>query len=104
MAQYPNLNGLIEDRDTKIKELAKEIGVSTKQIKRWKDGTSEMGIDKLVKICTYYSVSADYILGLPRGLEWHGDEGCKLGNFPMKSPILYTGDFIRDGHDQSGAF
>lgn len=71
MAQYPNLNGLIEDRDTKIKELAKEIGVITKQIKRWKDGTSKMGIDKLVKICTYYSVSADYILGLPRGgLEW----------------------------------
>lgn len=70
MAQYPNLNGLIEDRDTKIKELAKKIGVSTKQIKRWKDGTSEMGIDKLVKICTYYSVSADYILGLPRRLEW----------------------------------
>lgn len=34
MAQYPNLNGLIKDRDTKIKELAKEIGVSTKQIKR----------------------------------------------------------------------
>lgn len=70
MAQYPNLNGLIEDKDTKIKDLSEQIGVSTKQIKRWRDGTSEMGIDKLYKICLYYHVSADYILGLPRGLEW----------------------------------
>lgn len=70
MAQYPNLNGLIEDKDTNIKDLSEQIGVSTKQIKRWRDGTSEMGIDKLVKICLYYHVSADYILGLPRGLEW----------------------------------
>lgn len=70
MAQYPNHNGLIEDKDTKIKDLSEQIGVSTKQIKRWRDGTSEMGIDKLVKIYQYYHVSADNILGHPRGLEW----------------------------------
>lgn len=48
----------------------KVIGVSTKQIRRWRDGTSEMGIEKLEKLCRYYHVSADYILGLPRDLDW----------------------------------
>lgn len=44
--------------------------VSTKQIRRWRGGTSEMGIEKLEKLCRYYHVSADYILGLPRDLDW----------------------------------
>lgn len=70
MAKYPNLNGLFEDENTTMKELAEKIGVSTRQIQRWKDGTSEMGIDKLVKICKHYNVSSDYVLGLPRGLKW----------------------------------
>lgn len=53
-----------------MQDLAKVIGVSTKQIRRWRDGTSEMGIEKLEKLCRYYHVSADYILGLPRDLDW----------------------------------
>ena len=61
MKQYPNIDAIIEDSD---------IGVSTKQIHRWRDGTSEMGIEKLEKLCRYYHVSADYILGLPRDLDW----------------------------------
>ena len=69
MKQYPNIDAIIEDSDTKVQDLAKVIGVSTKQIRRWRDGTSEMGIEKLEKLCRYYHVSADYILGLPRDLE-----------------------------------
>ena len=70
MGIYNNLNGLIEDGRKTQAELADAIGVSTKQIQRWKAGTSEMGIDKLKKICILYGVSADYILGLPKGLSW----------------------------------
>lgn len=47
MKQYPNIDAIIEDSDTKVQDLAKVIGVSTKQIRRWRDGTSEMGIEKL---------------------------------------------------------
>ena len=60
MKQYPNIDAIIEDSDTKVQDLAKVIGVSTKQ----------MGIEKLEKLCRYYHVSADYILGLPRDLGW----------------------------------
>lgn len=41
MKQYPNIDAIIEDSDTKVQDLAKVIGVST-----------------------------DYILGLPRDLGW----------------------------------
>ena len=70
MSYYKNLCDTIEDSESKIKEVADYVGVSTKQIHRWKASTSEMGIDKLKKICQYYGVSADYILGLPKGLQW----------------------------------
>ena len=70
MKQYPNIDAIIEDSDTKVQDLAKVIGVSTKQIRRWRHGTSAKGIEKLEKLCRYYDVSADYILGLPRDLDW----------------------------------
>lgn len=46
------------------------VGAAGEQVRRWRDGTSEMGIEKLEKLCRYYHVSADYILGLPRDLDW----------------------------------
>ena len=70
MSYYQNLCDTIEDSDSRIKELAAAIGVSPKQVSRWIKGSREMGIDKLKKICEYYQVSADYILGLPKGLAW----------------------------------
>ena len=33
-------------------------------------GKRYMPIDILAKFCQHYSVSADYILGLPKGLQW----------------------------------
>lgn len=70
MKQYPNIDAIIEDSDTKVQDLAKVIGVSTKQIRRWRDGTSEMGIEKR-RSCAGTTTSApDYILGLPRDLDW----------------------------------
>lgn len=64
------LKSLIEDTDTNIQELAEKIGVNRKQIQRWINGEAEMGIYKLRKICEHYNVSADYILGLPKELNW----------------------------------
>lgn len=60
----------IEDSNKTVVEAANYIGVSTKQVHRWKkqDG-AEMGIFKLAKFCEFYGVSADYILGLPEGLD-----------------------------------
>lgn len=64
------LKDLINDHDITQEQLAKIIGVHRKQVGRWINGQSEMGIEKLKKICEYFQVSADYILDLPQGLNW----------------------------------
>lgn len=37
---------------------------------RYEQGAQEMGIAKLRALCLALGVSADYLLGLPRGLSW----------------------------------
>lgn len=70
MEIYERVQALIEDNDTKIQELAEYIGCNRRQITRWTtDGKTEIGIYKLKKICEYYGVSADYILGIPEGMK-----------------------------------
>ena len=71
------LQELIQDHDMTQEDLAAIIGVHRKQIGRWINGQAEMGIDKLKKICEYYKVSADYILGLPDDLSWPRKENLK---------------------------
>ncbi len=65
-----NIRDLRIDHDETQEQLATLIGVSRKQIGRYENEEQEMTIDKLIKICLHYRVSADYILGLPKGLGW----------------------------------
>lgn len=58
------------DADELQKDLAEKIGCSEMQIRRYEKDLSEMTISKLKTFCQHYGVSADYILGLPRGLDW----------------------------------
>ncbi len=64
------INDLIEDGNIQVQELAEIMGVTRQQIARWRKGTSEPGAYKIKQLCKIYRVSADYILGLPRGLDW----------------------------------
>ena len=43
-------------------KLAKEIGVHTTSVSRWLDGKPITG-DNLSKVCAYFSVSVDYLIG-----------------------------------------
>lgn len=58
------------DRDHDQKTTAEILNVSEKQIIRYEKDRQEMGIQKLREFCMYYHVSADYILGLPKNLDW----------------------------------
>lgn len=64
------INGVIEDGDKKRTDLAKYLKVNRREIYRWENDQSEMGIQKLKEFCECYKVSADYILGLQEGLNW----------------------------------
>lgn len=59
------ITALLEDYEISMTELAEAIGCNTKQIQRWKKDEAEMGIYKLIAICNYAEVSADYLLGIP---------------------------------------
>lgn len=58
------------DNDESQRTLSKEIGYHHIQIARYETGENKIPLDYLIKFCKHYNVSADYILGLPKGLNW----------------------------------
>ena len=58
------------DHDESRRQPAAAIGYHQVQIARYEMGHSTPPIAYLVKFCEHYRVSADYVLGLPWGLEW----------------------------------
>ncbi len=58
------------DADETQRDLATAIGVNHVQWAKYESGVNEPPIRYLLKFCEHYNVSADYILGLPKGLNW----------------------------------
>lgn len=58
------------DKDLTQEDAAAALETTRQQIYKYENCTQEMTASKLRTLCLYYNVSADYILGLPRGLEW----------------------------------
>lgn len=61
---------LREDHDLTQEEIAKKLNIKQVQYWKYETGKQALPIRHLITLCTYYGVSADYILGLPRGLSW----------------------------------
>ena len=59
-----------KDKDIGQKEIANYLQISQQQYSLYETGRRAFPADMLPKICLYLHVSADYILGLPRGLDW----------------------------------
>lgn len=67
MSYNERLVKILNNGQATAKEIAEYVGVTERQVFRWRAGNCEnMGIDKLKRICQYYKVSADYILGLKK--------------------------------------
>lgn len=58
------MRDLREDNDKTQQEIADMLGTSQTMYARYERGANEMPIRHLIKLCQYYGVSADYILGL----------------------------------------
>lgn len=52
------------DRDLKQSDIAEICGVSDAAVGHWENLKRDMRIDCIVKLCSFYGVSADYVLGL----------------------------------------
>lgn len=57
------LNALRQERKLKIKEVAEAIGLSPMAYNHYEWGDREPSIDVLVKLCDFYAVSADFLIG-----------------------------------------
>ena len=58
------LRELRKEKGVMQKEVAKAIGVTANAITNYETGTRQPTDDILIKLCKYYNVSADYLLGL----------------------------------------
>ena len=65
MSNYrERLRGLREDHDLTQAELGRILNKSQQGYNHIEAGRAELKIDDLVKLCKFYNLSADYIVGL----------------------------------------
>lgn len=70
MEYYQKLKALREDKDISQTIIAQKLGTTQQQIYKYENGIQEMTVMRLKNLCEFYKVSSDYILGLPKGLDW----------------------------------
>lgn len=54
--------------------LAADLGVSQRTVSHWELGELEPSLKDMENLCIFFGVSADYLLGLPKGLSYPEDE------------------------------
>lgn len=64
------LRQLREDHDKTQKEIAAYLGIEQTVYSRYETGKNDMKPFHIIALCKYYGVSADYVLGLPKGLPY----------------------------------
>ena len=64
MIYSQRIRDLREDKDLKQKELATILGTTQQYYGQYEIGKRQLPIEHLKKLCIFYNVSADYILGL----------------------------------------
>ena len=63
--KYPErMNALRQDNDLSQEQVAKVLGVAQTTYSQYELGKRQIPIDTLIKLCKFYNVSTDYMLGL----------------------------------------
>lgn len=70
MEYYERIKIIRTGKDITQEEIGKAIGISKQQYGKYENGTHLMPIPYLIKTCNYLKISADYILGLPKNLQY----------------------------------
>ena len=58
------IRDLREDHDLTQQQVADVLGTSQTMYARYERGANELPLRHLIKLCEFYNVSADYILGI----------------------------------------
>ena len=67
---YEVLRDLREDKDKTQADIAELLHITRPQYHLYESGKRQFKLEHICKLCVYYGVSADYVLGLPKGLAW----------------------------------
>lgn len=70
MDYIEKLTGLRQDRDINQAQIAKILGTHQATISKYELRQRKYQIEDIVKLCLFYNVSADWLLGLPDGLPY----------------------------------
>lgn len=69
--QFGNkLRNLREEHDLTQSELGEKINFSQRKISYLENNVCEPNIDDIKSICLFFKISADSLLGLPKGLNY----------------------------------
>ena len=97
------LRELREDHDLKQKDVAKVLNISQQQYARYEKGINVMPVTYLIKLCQFYNISADYILGLTSKIETIRTENKKEGGKDSGRPgRVYEAGNLETGRFQTG--
>lgn len=70
MDYIDRLTALREDNDIDQKEIAKLLDCQQSAVSKYELRRSKYKIEDLIKLCMFYGVSADYVLGIPKGMKY----------------------------------
>ena len=56
------------EKGISINQMAKDLGISAACISYWENGKREPTYQQIKRICLYFAVSADYVLGLDENM------------------------------------
>ncbi len=64
------LRNLREEKELNQTELGKKLGMTQRKLSYIECGKCEPSIEDITAICNFFAVSADYMLGLPKDLQY----------------------------------
>ena len=70
MDYVDRLKALREDRDVGQEQIAAVLGCQQSAISKYEKRRAKYSVEDIIRLCEFYNVSADYILGLPRDLPY----------------------------------
>lgn len=70
MDYVERLTNLRKDKDIDQATISNILGVKQSAISKYEKRRTQYKVDDIIKLCLYYGVSADYILGLPQDLDY----------------------------------
>ena len=69
MSFAQRLSQLLEDRELSAYRVSKDTGLSTGLLSLYRTGKNDPSAENIIKLATYFDVSADYLLGLSNSPE-----------------------------------